>query len=372
VTRPRVLWLIKGLGLGGAERLLATMAGKVDRERFDIEVAYLLPWSERFGPEFEAIGVETICLDARWTAELGWPSRLRRLLRTRRYDLIHTHSPVPAVAARVLAPAGTRLVHTEHNVWGGYRSPTYLANAATFGRNAAVFAVSEAVHNSIVQPRWLAWSPMPPVETLRHGVDLDRLHRGIEARAAARATLGLADCTPVIGSVASFTPQKDHGGLIAAFQRLRSRVPDVLLLLMGSGPLEMQVARLAAESGLGNHVMFLGARTDVTALLPALDIFVLGSRFEGLPISLLEAMGSQVACVATEVGGIPEALRSGREGWLVPPMRPEALADALAHVLADRALRERLATGGYERVAADFSIDRAVRRTHALYEEVLR
>jgi glycosyltransferase involved in cell wall biosynthesis len=141
---------------------------------------------------------------------------------------------------------------------------------------------------------------------------------------------------------------------------------------MGSGPLEMQVARLAAESGLGNHVMFLGARTDVTALLPALDIFVLGSRFEGLPISLLEAMGSQVACVATEVGGIPEALRSGREGWLVPPMRPEALADALAHVLADRALRERLATGGYERVAADFSIDRAVRRTHALYEEVLR
>ena len=372
MTRPRVLWLIKGLGLGGAERLLVTMAGKIDRDRFDVEVAYLLPWSDRFGPEFEAIGVETICLDARWTAEFGWPNRLRRLLRARGYDLIHTHSPVPAVAARVLAPAGTRLVHTEHNLWSGYRSPTYLANAATFGRNAAVFAVSEAVHSSIVQPRWLAWHALPPVETLRHGVDLDRLHRGVVARAAARATLGLAEDTPVIGSVASFTPQKDHAGLLDAIHRLRSRVPDVQLLLMGSGPLERDIARTVDERGLGSHVTFLGARTDVTALLPALDVFVLGSRFEGLPISLLEAMGSQVACVATDVGGVPEALRSGREGWLVAPRDPEALADALAELLADRALRERLATAGYERVAADFSIDRAVGRTHVLYNEVLR
>ena len=367
----RVLWLIKGLGLGGAERLLATMAAKVDRERFDIEVAYLLPWSASFGPEFDAVGVRTVCLDARWTAEFGWPNRLSRLLRNRDYALIHTHSPVPAIAARVLAARDVPLMHTEHNLWSSYRLPTYLANAATFGRNVAAIAVSDAVRDSMNRPTWLGGDPLPPIETLHHGVDLDELHHGTAAREAARSLLGVDDGVPVIGSVASFTPQKDHAGLLAAFDRVRERIPGVQLVLIGSGPLEQQVRGLVAKHRLQDHVRFLGARDDVATLLPGLDLFVLGSRFEGLPISLLEAMASQVACIAARVGGIPEALRDGRDGRLVPPGDPPALADAIVGLLNDVPTRSALAAAGYERVRADFSIERAVRRTEELYEEVL-
>lgn len=371
VTPARVLWLIKGLGLGGAERLLATMAAKMDRQRFDIEVAYLLPGNANFAAEFEAIGVRTVCLDARWTAEFGWPNRLRRLLRDRDYALIHTHSPVPAISARVWLGREVPLIHTEHNLWGSYRLPTYLANAATFGRNCAAIAVSDAVRDSMVRPTWLGGDLLPPIEALHHGVDLDRLHRGTAARAAARRLLGVDDRVPLIGSVASFTPQKDHAGLLEALDRVRDRVPGIQLVLVGSGPLESQVRGLVAKHRLQDHVRFLGARDDVATLLPGLDLFVLGSRFEGLPVSLLEAMASQVACVAARVGGIPEALLDGRDGQLVPPGDPAALAQAIVGLLHDAVARSAFAAAGYERVRTEFSIDRAVRRTEELYDEVL-
>ena len=371
MTPARVLWLIKGLGLGGAERLLATMASKVDRQRFDIEVAYLLPWSANLRPEFDALGVRTFCLDARWTGEFGWPNRLRSLLRREDYELIHTHSPVPAIAARLLADRSVPIVHTEHNLWSSYRAPTYLVNAATFGRNAAAIAVSEAVRASMVRPRWLDRGELPFIETLHHGLDLDAVHRGPIARAVARSTLGVEDGRPIVGSVASFTPQKDHAGLLDAFARVRAQVPDAQLLLIGAGPLEQQVRSLVGKLGLQDHVRLLGRRTDVAELLPGFDVFVLGSRFEGLPISLLEAMASEIACVATHVGGIPEALRDGHDGRLVPPGDPETLGAAIVALLSDASARFSLATAGCERVRARFSIDRAVLRTEELYRELL-
>ena len=371
VTRPRVLWLIKGLGLGGAERLLTTMASKVDRERFDIEVAYLLPRSDSFEADLEAAGMETICLNARWTAEPGWPTRLRRLLHERNYELIHTHSPAPAIVARVLAGSGSRFVHTEHNLWNSYHRLTYIGNAATYSRNRHVFAVSEAVRASIDRPRWLGRRTFPAVETLHHGVDASQFRCGPAARDHARRVLGLDTATPVIGSVASFTPQKDHAGLLSAFERVCEQIPEVQLLLVGTGPQEREVRGLVEQRGLQEHVQFCGARTDLPELLPGFDVFVLASRFEGLPISLLEAMASGVASVATRVGGVPEVLRADVEGRMVAPGDPGSLADAVVELLLDPSMRATVGLGGYERVRSEFSIDRAVRRTEEVYAHVL-
>lgn len=368
----RVLWLTKGLGLGGAERLLTLMAGKLDGDDLEVDVAYLLPWKDAFVADLEAAGVRTVCLGARRTTELGWPRRLRALLRERDYDVIHTHSPVPGAAARLLARDGAVLVHTEHNVWDRYRWPTYAINAVTYGRNAAVLAVSDGVAESIQRPRWARFGTAPEVETLLHGVEPDLAPRGAQARASARATLALDEHRPVIGNVANHTPKKDHAGLLAALERVRARVPEVLLLLIGTGPLEVELRRVVQQRGLTDHVRFLGSRDDVPELLPALDVFVLSSRFEGLPISMLEAMAAEVACVVTRVGGIPEAITDGQHGRLVPPGDPEQLAGALVEVLEDDALRARLAAAGRQRVTASFSIDRAVQRTRSLYHTLLR
>jgi glycosyltransferase involved in cell wall biosynthesis len=367
----RVLWLTKGLGLGGAERLLTSVAAGIDRERFEVEVAYLLPWKDAFVAELEAEGVNAVCLGARRTLDPRWVLRLRVLLRRRDYALVHTHSPVPAAVARLLVRAPTRLVHTEHNVWGRYRWPTYAANALTYGRNDASIAVSDAVADSMVPPRW-APGTAPAVETLLHGVNLAEVPRGPAARRAARAGLDISDAIAVIGIVANFTPKKDHAGLLTAFDEVRRQIPDVVLLLIGSGPLEDELRREVAARDLADNVRFLGSRDDVPALLPALDVFVLSSRFEGLPIALLEAMAAEVACVVTSVGGIPEAVTDHVEGRLVPPDEPDTLAGALLDVLRDDDARAAMAAAGFERVSAGFSIDRAIARTQELYDQLLR
>ena len=367
----RVLWLTKGLGLGGAERLLTLTAARIDRSRFEVEVAYLLPWKDAFVPDLEGAGVPTVCLGSRDGADPRWPLRLRRLLRDRDHAIVHTHSPVPAAAARLLVRTPARLVHTEHNVWDRYRRPTYVANALTYPRNEAVIAVSDGVAESIRRPRW-APGRYPTVETLLHGVEPASTPRGSEARLAARRELGIDDLAPVIGNVANLTLKKDHAGLLAAFDLVRRRVPEAVLLLVGAGPLEADLRAEVRDRELDDSVRFLGSRDDVPELLPALDVFVLSSRFEGLPISLLEAMAAEVACVSTRVGGIPEAITDGVEGRLVPPGEPKVLAEALTDVLLDPDVRSRLAAAGRARVVEAFSIDRAVRRTEEIYTDLLR
>ena len=366
--RRRVLWLVKGLGRGGAERLLTLMAPKISASGFDLDVAYLLPGEDAFFTDLQQAGISTICLDARRTIDLRWVSNLRRLLRTTAYDLVHTHSPVPAVAARLLCRTGVPIVHTEHNLWERYHRLTFAANAATYHRNALALAVSDGVAASIRPPRWARSRLYPPVRTLLHGVNPEDSRVGPDARREARERLGLHPSVPVIGNVANLTPKKDHAGLLDAIDRLRRRFPDVIALVVGTGPLEQELRADAARRGLDRNVLFLGMRDDVLEILPALDVFVLSSRFEGLPISMLEAMVSEIACVVTSVGGIPEALQDGEEGVLVPPGDPEALAHALERVLADPDQRHEMGLAAGRRVRADFSIDRAVRSHIELYE----
>lgn len=366
----RVLWLLKGLGRGGAERLAALIVPQLDCERFTVEVAYMLADKQDHVPELERQGIDVFCLQARRSTDLSWVARLRTLLRKGDYDLVHTHSPLPAVAARLVAGEPTRLVHTEHNLWGAYRRPTRIANRLTYARNDAVIAVSEGVAGSIRPVRWSARSAPRP-ETLLHGVDLEDVPSGARARAAARQRLDLDLRTPVVGTVGNLSAKKDHATLLAAIDQVRRGQPEVVLLLVGDGPLRSALEAEVARRGLRDTVRFLGSRDDVAALLPALDVFALSSRYEGLPIALLEAMGAGVACVSTEVGGIPEALRDGVEGRLVPPDEAGALADAIAEVLADPSARARFAAAGQQRVREQFSIDHAVRRTEAIYREVL-
>jgi glycosyltransferase involved in cell wall biosynthesis len=356
---------MKGLGRGGAERLTVTSAGTFDRSRWRIDVAYVLPHKDAFVDDLNEAGIDVHCVGtagrrARWIHHLG------RLLTTGGYDLVHTHSPLPAIAVRAI-PTRRRppVVHTEHNLWERYQPLTRLGNALTFRRNAGALAVSAGVASSM--GRRLG---VPRATVLHHGIDVDNAVRGAAARTAARTTLGLSETAPVIGTVANFTPKKDHATLLAAVATLAPAHPDLQLLLIGAGPLEDEVRRRVATLGLQGTVMFTGSRDDITEILPALDAFVLSSRYEGLPIALLEAMASGVPPVATVVGGVPEVITDGRDGLLVPAGRADLLTVAVGRVLEDRDLRSRLARAAHGR-AADFDIARTVRRIEQWYEEIL-
>ena len=369
--RKRVLWLTKGLGRGGTERLLAGTAKLLDRSRWDIEVAYILPAKDAFVPELERLRVPIYCLEHPRARNLGWLLNLRRLLGRGHYDIVHTHMPYPAVAARLLLrSAPPYLVHTEHNLWPRYRALTYWGNALTYRRNAAVIAVSQGVADSIRAEHVPGRAPLPPVEVVIHGVEQGFFEVRPGARATARARLSLDPGAPVVGSVGNFTAKKDHHTMIEAIARLHGRRPTLKLLLIGSGPLEDALRSQTHRLGLDGVVRFLGSRDDVADLLPALDLFLLASRHEGLSIALLEAMAAGVPAVATRVGGIPEVLEEGRQGLLVPPGDPDAFASAVGHLLDDDARRTAMAKAGIAR-AHDFDLASAVHQMENIYEKVL-
>lgn len=369
--------LTKGLGRGGTERLLTGAVRHIDRSRFRVEVAYLLPHKDAFVDALRAEDIPVHCLDAARPTSLGWIPRLRRLVRDRDIALVHTHAPVPAVAARLAlgmsAARGPTLVHTEHNLWSRYRRPTRWANALTYRRNAAAMAVSVGVAASI-RP---AARGSVPVEVVLHGIDLAALHDGTgadansdNARANARRLLDLPDDVPVVGTVGNLTAKKDHATLLDAFDAVRAQRPAARLVIVGTGPLEEALRQQVRQAGLADAVLFTGSRDDVFDLLPGFDVFALSSRFEGLPIALLEAMASGVAPVATRVGGIPEVVSDGHDGLLVEPGDAGALATGLVKLLGDHDLRQRLATAARAR-AADFDLAKAVRTIEDVYTRAL-
>ena len=363
----RVLWVTKGLGRGGAERLLVSLAKRLDRSSFDLEVAYVLPWKDALVPELEGLGVPVYCLGGSRALDLRWIARLRRLLRRCRFDLVHTHTPYVAVGARRMYQP--RIVHTEHNTWPTYRPLTRWANRLTYPRNSAVIAVSHAVAKSIrpisFARRW------PAVHVIHHGPELPATPASTaDARARARVALGVPESAFVVGTVGNFTPKKDHDTLLKAIAKMAPRHDALRLVLVGSGPLERAMRESIRSLHLVERVVFAGSRDDVAGLMPAFDVFALSSRNEGLPIALLEAMGSGVPCVATAVGGVPEIVTDGQEGFLVGPGDPDAFADALSTMLQASNVRE--AAGVHAAwTARCFDLTVAARRTEAIYREAL-
>jgi glycosyltransferase involved in cell wall biosynthesis len=363
---PGVLIVIKGLGRGGAEQLLLSGVPYLDTASYRYQFAYLLPWKDSLVPELTGAGFAVHCLEG--ARGPGWAGRLRALVRREGIGLVHVHSPVAAAGVRAVAGRRTRVVYTEHNLWDRYHPATWAANLATFPRNDHVFAVSETVRQSIRYPGPLRLLPMPPLETLHHGLDPAALP--VPGRDGVRAELGIPEDAPVVGSVANFKAAKDHATLLRAAAQVRQAIPSVRFVLVGQGPLEAETRRLAGQLGLDQTVVFAGFRTDATRLMAGFDAFALSSTYEGLPIALIEAMAVGCPAVVTRVGGTPEVVADGVHGFLVPPRDPAALAAGLTRLLGDRALRDGLGEAAAAR-AQDFDIRTAVRRMEQVYARLL-
>ena len=363
----RVLWLTKGLGPGGAERLLASFATIADRERFDLRAAYLLPWKDHLVAGLAAAGVPAVCLEGSREVDPRWVRRLRDLVLAARIDVVHAHSPLVAAFARPALRALPRrdrpaLMGTEHNVWSSHHPATRWANRLTLPLEDATIAVSDEVRASM--PSRLARR----TEVVIHGVDVDAIAARRGEREAARAELGVGHDELVVATVANLRAQKDYPTMLSAARQLVDAGEPIRFVSVGQGPLALQLERERDRLGLGERFRFLGYREDPVRVLVATDLFCLSSRFEGLPISLLEAMAAGLSVVATRVGGIPFVITDGQEGRLVPPGDPAALAAAVAE-LRDAGVRGPMAAAAGERVRA-FGIDRAVQRQQEIYERL--
>lgn len=371
--RPRVLLLIKCLGYGGAERLLVDMAAQRDAGAFDYEAAYVLRDEDTLVPALEATGVPVHCLGARTNTDLRWLVALRRLLVSGRFDIVHLHLPYAAALGRPVVATLPRhrrplVLYTEHSMWGKIALPVRALNRLTIRLDKAVVAVSRSSREALPP------SVRRRARVVVHGVDLTQATalraRCDEMRASVRSELGVPAGDVLVLAVANLRAEKGYDVLLEATRLLMQRGAPVRVVAVGRGPLEQQLRADHAAMGLGERFAFVGPRRDVLRLMAGADCFVLASHFEGLPVALMEATASALAIVASAVGEIPEILSDGTDALLVPPGRPDALADALARVVADGDLRCRLARSALARSAL-FDVAQASRAIEDIYRELL-
>lgn len=362
--RIRVLWLIKGLGPGGAERLLHLAAQVAHHDRFAYEVAYARADASHFVVPLLETGVPVHLLEDPGPLP-SWVGGLRQLLHRTTYDIVHVHTPSVAAALRVVLltlPHAQRpaVVSTEHSIWSTYVPASRWANAALLWHDSAVLAVSDAVRFSV-------WRPLRArVEVVVHGVQPERLRPDPATRRTVRAELGVSDEQVLALSVANYRPEKGYPDLLEAARLATEADPLLRFAAVGAGPLRAEVHALHARLGLGGRFTLLDTRSDVDRLLAAADLFVLASHREGLPVSVMEALAAGLPVVATAVGGVPEMITPGTEGALVRAGHPEELAAAVVALAVDPDRRARMSRAASVRSAA-YDIRTAVRRMEEIY-----
>jgi glycosyltransferase involved in cell wall biosynthesis len=207
--------------------------------------------------------------------------------------------------------------------------------------------------------------PASKIQVVPNGVAVEEFEQ-VDA-AAVQELRPLQSKWPVVLSVARLDEQKGQRYLLEA----ASYVPRTLFVFLGDGPDRSRLEAQAVERRLATRVMFPGQRRDVAVWLAACDIFVLPSLWEGLPLSILEAMAARKPVIATAIGGTPEIVAHRRTGLLVPAANSMALANAIRQLLSDAPLAERLAAAGHARVKQEFSIEIMTERVTSIYDQVL-
>jgi glycosyltransferase involved in cell wall biosynthesis len=372
-SAPRTIaYVIFGLWCGGAEMVLLELVKGLDRSRFRPVVISLAP-PDKLSGQFESSGVEVHHLGLRRIVGAPWVFlKALRLVRQIRPDLLHGvlfYGDFTARLLGLLAGGAPRVVSAIHSVYVG---PRWCAEALrlTDPLAHAVTAVSDVV----AQARLDAGTVRPEKLTvIPNGIDMRRFERPDEAELAAlRQRLGVTSDDRVLLCVGQLRPEKNHALLLNVFARVQRRFPRTLLLLVGTGNLLEDLEQQAVALGIGERVRFAGHVAPIGPVFHLAELFVLASRFEGLPMVVLEAMAAELPMVLTRVGGIPEVTDDGRTAWLVPPNDEAELESALIRALeAPESERRAIARAARADVQARFSMERMVEQTERLYDKLL-
>jgi glycosyltransferase involved in cell wall biosynthesis len=375
----KVMLVIGGVTGGGAERQWMLLARALLDAGHDVVLATM---EGRSTSELELLvgqGLRWRVVSGRWFREgagrpakrvlglAGIIARLRVLISRERPDVVYSALTITNGAAW----CATRLGHADKLVWGirGAVEPyprfaraieTVLGTMAKSVPLAIANAPQtvELHHERGIRPR--AWATVP------NGFDSDEFRPDARRRALARSLWEVGD-RPVIGCVARLTPVKEHPLLLRAFARILLRVPDAVLVLAGGGSpaAERNLRTLATELGVAKNVRFLGSIDDAATVYAGFDVHVLASSTEGLPNAIGEAMAAGVPCVGTDVGAV--AYLIGDTGVVVPSGNEGALAEAIADLLTNVALRVRLGSAARQRVINHFSVRTTAARTVAAF-----
>jgi glycosyltransferase involved in cell wall biosynthesis len=363
---PRLLLAVDSLEVGGAERHVVDLALALHRKGYGVEVACSVAGG--LSESLEAAGVPVWPLTGRLVKRRVSPAYargIRRLLRGGGFDLVHAHIFASAAAAAIATLGkGLPLVITEHTEasWQTWR--TRWISRWAHRRARHTIAVSTPIERRLIERDG---APSDLVTLIPNAV----IPAPDETPDSASTLPDGWPEGPLIGVVARLQPEKGVANFLQAATRVSRIFPEAGFLVVGDGPLREELLSLVERLGISKRVRFLGYRTDSRALMGLMDVLVVPSLTEGSPLIVLEAMAAGIPVVASAVGGIPDQLRHGEEGILVPPDDPDALGEALGALLRDPAYARRLGETGRLRTENEFSHETLVRRIEVVYRAAL-
>jgi len=370
-SRPlSILHTENSTGWGGQEiRILTEARGMLDRGH---QVMLLTPASAEILPAAQRMGVPTTAIDIE-KKRLGPLFRLRSWLAQHghEYDVINTHSStdswLTAMALATLASLSNTppMVRTRHvsTPINNHFSTRWLYTKAT----SHIVTAGEALRQQLHRDNGYALASMTSVRT---GIDLKR-YKPID-KAAMRAKLGLENA-PTLGVLATLRDWKGHRDLLDAIVLLRERFPDLQtwrLVIIGDGPERERLHVRIQELNLQSVVRMVGNQENVPEWLSALDLLTLPSYgAEGVPQGIMQGMACGLAVVSTTVGAINEAVQEGVTGYMIAPRNPEALAEALAKLMHNDALRTQMGAASYTYAQQHFGIDVMLDKMETIFAE---
>ena len=329
----KILQVIPYFCFGGAETMCENLTYALTALGHSVTVVSLYNEKTPIARRMEHSGVRILYLDKKLGLDLSMIPKLVRILRQERPDVVHTHLDVIKYAVLAARLSGIkRCIHTVHNVAQEEAEGRLqkIVNTLYFKLGWSVpVALSPEVRRTIVSFYGL---PEAKVPMIYNGVDLRKCFPKNDYSLSAPA---------VLLHVGRFNEQKNHKGLLEAFAKVLRVFPDCCLKLIGDGALEAETEQYARDLGIREKVIFQGNQTNIYPCLQEADLFLLPSKFEGMPMTIIEAMGTGLPVVASAVGGVPDMLEDGTSGMLVS-CAPEAVAEAVLKLLSSEDLRQKL------------------------------
>jgi glycosyltransferase involved in cell wall biosynthesis len=373
-----LLYVITKLELGGAQTQLLCLAGGIDKREFRPRLAASPGTLSGAFSLLEGVIPEKVRFLVRPVhplKDLCALVELAFLMRRRGIQIVHTHSSKAGTIGRLAARlAGVKvIIHTVHGWSFNDRQPRPVRGLYVFfervcaGFSDAIIAVSEHDRQTGLS---LGIGGPDRYELIRYGIDFSRYPRG--DREYLKRSFGLAAEDKVVCMVGCFKPQKAPLDFIRAAAFVSARFPSARFLLVGDGSMRPAIERAVRRSGLQGHVILTGWRYDLPELLAGTDVFVLTSLWEGLPVSALEALKSGVPVIATDTGGIREAVADGVNGYIVPRSDPQAMSGRICGLLLDETLRMRMARNAAHSLDSGYSLGTMLSDTQNLYRRKIR
>lgn len=374
--KTKIIWIIDGLGPGGAEQLMTIILKFFDSHRFEMRVCALQDrGSNLITNKLEELGIPVDFVLVKHLRDPFNIFRILKYLRKHKPRIIHTQlefsDTLGNIAAKLLGIPSVSTVHTIEN-------PTRTSR--TFWRNqirwfvlrnfcTRIIAVSDKTRAYYIQ---YANLPNNKIITLYNGIDLSAFQpQKRRAKREARKNLDLPDTSIIVCTVAVLREQKGIQYMIEALPAILEQCPNVFYLIIGDGAYGQQLKSLASGHDVGKQVIFAGYRTDIPELLSISDLFVLPTLGDALPTVLIEAMAARIPIVASNVGGVPEIIVDKVTGLLVPPANSSKLADACLQILHNEALANHLVLNAYEATQQKFNVLSQVKNLSNLYEQML-